>query len=268
MPATFAPIAALLNDFTSKSLPLRGTDITVVVIPPRVPCTAVGGNLSPFPPIPRRAFLVPVRCFLLTGQLNEVNVSTRAEGVHSGGREQCRTPCCQRAVAWLVPPPNRPDTLHAGSAARPRPNIPVPAPWGAWACRNAHNKCFSSCKLHEFARSAALLAVSGHSGSGFADGRRVEIPAYFLLLITRQSGRSCFLAHRGNVEQISIWPRCQFADSTRRLIIQIDGWRDNVQTLPNNSGSLAIFAAIRRALVAEKHDLDQRRRAVVVNDIS
>ncbi len=36
-----------------------------------------------------------------------------------------------------------------------------------------------------------------------------DVPAYFLLLITRQSGRSCFLAHRGNVERISIRPRCQ-----------------------------------------------------------
>jgi hypothetical protein len=34
-----------------------------------------------------------------------------------------------------------------------------------------------------------------------------------------------------------------------------------------SSGSLAMFAAIRRALVAEKHDVDQRR-GVVMNDIS
>ena len=78
MPATFAPIAALLNDLTSKSLPLRGTDMTVVVMHPRVPYTAVGGNLLHLPPIPRRAFLVPVCCFLLARQLNAVNVSTRA----------------------------------------------------------------------------------------------------------------------------------------------------------------------------------------------
>src|SRR6516165_3153540 len=71
-------MAALLNDFAFEALPLRGTDMTVVVIPPRVPCTAVGANLSLLPPIPRRAFLVSIRCFLLTGQLNEVNVSTRA----------------------------------------------------------------------------------------------------------------------------------------------------------------------------------------------
>jgi hypothetical protein len=31
---------------------------------------------------------------------------------------------------------------------------------------------------------------------------------------------------------------------------QIDGWRDNVQTLPNSSGSLAIFAAIHRSLLS------------------
>jgi hypothetical protein len=52
--------------------------MTVVVIPPRVPCTAVGENLSHLPPIPRRAFLVPVRCFLLIGQSNQENVPTFA----------------------------------------------------------------------------------------------------------------------------------------------------------------------------------------------
>src|SRR5262249_57395285 len=78
MPATFAPIAALFNDFTSKSLPLRGTDMTVVVIPPRVPCTAVGVNLLHLPPISPRTVLVSLRRFFLSRQLNSVNVAAAA----------------------------------------------------------------------------------------------------------------------------------------------------------------------------------------------
>ena len=51
------------------------------------------------------------------------------------------------------------------------------------------------------------------------------MPTYLLLLITRQSGRSCFLAHQGDVKEISIPPRCQRAE-----------------TLPNSSGSLGVNA--------------------------
>src|SRR5215471_18173109 len=79
MPATFAPIAALLNDFTFKSLPVRGTDMTVVVIAPRVPySTAVGANLSRLPPILSRAVEVSLRCFFLSRQLNSENVAAFA----------------------------------------------------------------------------------------------------------------------------------------------------------------------------------------------
>src|SRR5262249_22556527 len=78
LPAKLAPIAALLNDFTSKSLPLWGTDMTVLVIPRRVPCTAVGVNLSLLQPISPRTVLVSFRCFFLSRQLNSVNVAAAA----------------------------------------------------------------------------------------------------------------------------------------------------------------------------------------------
>ena len=68
--ATFAPIAALFNDFTSKSLPLRGTDMTVVVTPPRVPRPAVGGDLLHLSPIPPPTAAVSRRWFFLLRQLN------------------------------------------------------------------------------------------------------------------------------------------------------------------------------------------------------
>jgi hypothetical protein len=71
-------MAALLNDFAFEALPLRGTDMTVVVIPPRVPCTAVGANLSLLQPISPRAVLVSLRCFFLSRQLNSVNVAAAA----------------------------------------------------------------------------------------------------------------------------------------------------------------------------------------------
>jgi len=102
-------------------------------------------------------------------------------------------------------------------------------------------------------REGALLFVLSMGGgliTAYCSGPVVRV--FFLLL-----GPSV-----GGVKQIPIWPRCQFADSSRRLIIQIDGWRDNVQALPNNSGSLAIFARDPPpGLKDQFFDLNQQRRA-------
>src|SRR5215475_11557429 len=150
MPAAFAPIAALFNDFTSKSLPLRGTDMTVVVTPPRVPSR--GGSLASFSNTAPHSRCVSALVLPLPA----------AELGKRGGR--CRKVSsgdllglCQELCCWWVSYPSlfasHPDSRDVGGTAHHRSSTPEVDRQRAYARRNADKCAFAS--SHAVAANAA-----------------------------------------------------------------------------------------------------------------